>query len=145
MGPFTVQLPIEVDEADRSVVMVGECVSVWLGRRGGESGRGLVVVQVLDVIDLREREREREIRTIKFRQGNTISCTPNREMIMIIHHKYYLGLLNFPSMKFQWYPPLPRAETFNNIISFLSMAVRKYSPSPNYYQTPLSTRISRLC
>ena len=59
VGPFTVQLPIEVDEADRSVVMVGECVSVWLGRRGGESGRGLVVVQVLDVIDLRERERER--------------------------------------------------------------------------------------
>ena len=53
MGPFTVQLPIVVDEvAERSEVM-GECRSVWLERRGGESSR---LVVVLEVIDLREGE-----------------------------------------------------------------------------------------
>ena len=68
VGPFTVQLPIEVDEADWSaVVMVGECVSVWLGRRGGESGRRLVVVEVLDVIDL-SGERSRNHNTISSRE-----------------------------------------------------------------------------
>ena len=66
VGPFTVQLPIEVDEADWSaVVMVGECVSVWLGRGGGESGRRLVVVEVLDVIDLLSGERSKRHYFIK--------------------------------------------------------------------------------
>lgn len=77
VGPFTVQLPTEVEEADKSVV--GERGSVWvwlLERRGGEP------VVVLDVIDLRkgrsEGGREGEeliiigtIRKAKFHQGNT--------------------------------------------------------------------------
>ena len=47
-----VQLPIEVEATDRSVVL-GECGSVWLIRRGGESK---MLMGVLEVIDLRGRE-----------------------------------------------------------------------------------------
>lgn len=41
------QLPTEVDEADRSVV--GESGSVWLERRGGESTRLVVALEVIDL------------------------------------------------------------------------------------------------